>query len=369
MLKIRLLLITVLSAFLLTHGALFAQSELPGNWKTDTSQSLIDLDELKKGGPPKDGIPSIDDPEVVSGEEAGRWISDAEPVIALSVNGTARAYPLQIMIWHEIVNEKIGDKELLVTFCPLCYSAIVFDRVVNGEVLEFGVSGFLRHSDMIMFDRKTESLWQQFTGKAIVGDYVGTVLEQIPSQIISFSQFRKNYPEGRVLSKNTGYNRPYGRNPYSGYDDVNRTPFTENDTGKIPPMEKVIGVKVGEETRAYRYTLTEEERVINDTLNDTPIVVFHLKGAQSALDAPELSESKESGSTGAFKRVVGDKMLTFKYKSGKVKDNETGSEWSVTGKAIDGPLEGEQLAPVVSGDYFAFAWLVFWPETALYGDN
>lgn len=154
-----------------------SQAQSLQGWKTNTDKSLIDLGELKKGGPPKDGIPSIDSPKFVSPEEADSWIFAQEPVIALEYKGVARAYPLQILIWHEIVNEEIKGDPILVTFCPLCYSALVFDRTVNGETHEFGVSGFLRHSDLVMFDRKTETLWQQFTGKAIVGDYVGKTLK------------------------------------------------------------------------------------------------------------------------------------------------------------------------------------------------
>lgn len=346
----------------------FGQSRLLQGWKTNTDKALIELDELKRGGPPKDGIPSIDDPEFVSPDEAQSWLNYKEPVISVEYQGEARAYPLQILIWHEIVNDRIGGEPVLITFCPLCYSALVFDRTVGGKVLEFGVSGFLRHSDLVMYDRETETLWQQFTGKAIVGDYVGTRLKQIPSQIISFTQFRNNYPNGKVLSRNTGYNRNYGENPYTGYDDINNTPFfgAGNNDGRLPPMEKVIGVKVGDKTKGYPYSVTKKEGIIHDTLNNTALVVFHVDGAKSAMDAGKISDSREAGSTGVFKRTLNGELLTFKLESGAIVDRQTGSTWSVTGKALEGPMKGKQLDPVTSGDYFAFAWTVFWPETELY---
>jgi len=354
--------------FFLISSASYSQSNQLSGWKTNTEKSLIDLNELKKGGPPKDGIPSIDSPEFITAEVARSWIDDKEPVIAVTYQGKARAYPLQVLIWHEIVNDEINGEPILVTFCPLCYSALAFERTINDKVLEFGVSGFLRHSDLVMYDRKTESLWQQFNGKALVGDYVGTNLEQIPSQIISFAQFRNSYPNGKVLSRNTGYDRNYGTNPYAGYDDIDNTPLfgAGNSDGRLPPMQKVIGVRIGDKTKTYPYSASKKKKIIHDKINDTEIVVFHLDGARSALDAAKLSNSKEDGSTGAFQRVVDGRQLNFTLNDSGIIDRQTGSEWSVTGKAVSGPLKEKQLKPVNSGDYFAFAWLVFWPDTEIY---
>lgn len=341
--------------------------ELKG-WKTNITKKSIDLSELKAGGPPKDGIPSIDQPRFVSQNEAANWVESAEPVIAFTHHGEARAYPLQILIWHEIVNDQFNNTPVVITFCPLCYSAIVFDRRIDGVVHEFGVSGFLLHSDMIMFDRKTESLWQQFTGEALVGDYTGKNLKILPSQIISFKQFRDTYPLGKVLSKETGHARSYGNNPYAGYDDINNSPFfiDESSDGRLKPMEKVIGVRVDGNQRAYPYSITREERIINDSLNEAPIVIFHTDGATSALDASKISQSREDGSTGGFYRTVDEQTLTFSYTNGSISDNQTGSTWNISGMATDGPLKGHQLKPLIFGDYFAFAWLVFWPETEIY---
>jgi hypothetical protein len=366
MLSFKYALITVTIFLVMGIGFSQAQDNLPAEWETNTGKTLIDLDELIPGGPGKDGIPSIDNPEFVSADAAQSWISPNEPVIAVEYQDEARAYPLQILIWHEIVNDHIKGKPILVTFCPLCYSALVFERTVDGQVLEFGVSGFLRHSDLVMYDRKTETFWQQFTGKAIVGDYAGTWLKQINSQIISFEQFRNSYPSGKVLSRNTGHQRSYGDNPYTGYDDINNTPLVETDTEGLSPMEKVVGVQMGDRTKAYPYSITKKERIIHDTIADTSIVVFHVEGARSALDARKIAQSREDGSTGVFQQTIDGKRLTFEIRSGHIYDVQTDSRWNISGKAVEGPLKDKQLRPVTAGDYFAFAWMVFWPETELY---
>jgi len=356
-----------------------AQSSVPPEappalrqFDTDYSKHNIDLSTLMSGGPPKDGIPSVDNPSFVSVGEASNWVAPEEPVILLEHKGTARAYPLQILTHHEIVNDRIAGTPVAVTFCPLCYSALVFERTLGGEPVEFGVSGMLRNSDLVMYDRKTETLWQQLTGKGIVGDLAGQTLKQLPSQIVSFRQFGETHPDGEVLSRDTGHNRPYGRNPYAGYDDINNKPFAYRGPtdDRLPPMAKVVAVTIGDSYKAYPHSKTEEKRVIHDTVADRPLAVFHAPGAVSALDASQIAESKETGSTGVFDRRVDGRTLTFSYvDDGRFKDEETGSTWTVTGKAVDGPLKGTQLDRVQHGDYFAFAWFAFRPDAALYSDG
>lgn len=339
---------------------------------TDVSNATVDLSELKSGGPPKDGIPSIDDPSFVSIEAAGDWLAPQEPVITVELNGNARAYPLQILTHHEIVNDEIAGQPVAVTFCPLCYSAVAFERQLDGEPVTFGVSGLLRHSDLVMYDRRSETLWQQVTGNAIVGSRAGESLNILPAQILSFGQFADNYPDGQVLSRNTGYNRPYGQNPYAGYDDVDSSPFAYDGPtdDRLPPKEKVVTVEIGDTQKAYPHSHTREQKVINDEVGGHPLVVFHAPGAVSALDARRISESKEDGSTGVFDRNVGDRVLTFTdSENGQFRDTETGSTWSVAGKAVDGPLEGTQLDRIPHGDYFAFAWFAFRPDAILYKEG
>jgi hypothetical protein len=275
------------------------------------------------------------------------------------------------MTFHEIVNDEFGGSPILVTFCPLCSSAVAFSREVDGETLTFGVSGLLRHSDLVMFDRKTESLWQQVTGEAVVGSYTGTTLNRLPAQIISFEQFKENYPDGLVLSRETGFDRSYGQNPYVGYDDVSQRPFLYDGPldERLPPMEKVVAVGVDGTYKAYPHRITRKEHAIHDELRGRPIVVFHSEGAVSALDAAAISSGREIGSTGVFNRRVDGRTLHFDYDDGRFTDRETGSTWTITGEAVDGPLNGERLQPIEYGDYFSFAWFAFRPETKIYSGS
>jgi hypothetical protein len=355
--------------FLFTFGFYLSSADaqrLPG-FDTNLEKRSIDLNELIDGGPGKDGIPSIDDPQFVSQEAASEWLRGREPVISLEINGEARAYPIQILMWHEIANDEVGGVPVSVTFCPLCYSAIVFDRRHDGDVLEFGVSGLLRHSDMIMYDRKTESLWQQFSGEALVGDYTGDFLKIVPSQLISFDQFREAYPDAPVMSRETGHRRNYGENPYAGYDDINNSPFLLRDEvpDKISPMEKVIGVRTEKEVKGYTYSVTRKERVLHDTVGGEPIVIFHTDGMASALDNRTIHRSRDDGATGVFSPILDGEQLEFEYVNGNIRDKRTGSVWNISGRAVSGPLEGSRLETKIFGDYFAFAWLVFYPETEM----
>lgn len=363
----------LVTAMLMTMAVLTARAGAQGiegreGWKTDWSKRSIDLDELLSGGPPKDGIPSINHPVFVSINEASRWLAAQEPVIALAIEGVARAYPLQVMTWHEIALDDVGGVPVVVTFCPLCYSAVAYDRRVDGQVLTFGVSGMLRHSDLVMFDRQTESLWQQLNGEAIVGTYTGTRLQAVPAQIIAFEQFAQAYPGGTVLSRETGHTRDYGRNPYVGYDTIEERPFLYRGPRdeRLPPMEKVIAFSLGGVDKAYPHSLTRKQRVINDEVGGTPVVVFHDDGALSALDQSEISQSKEIGSTGVFEARLDGVRLTFGYQNGRFVDHQTNSAWDVTGLALTGAHKGRRLRPVPHGDFFSFAWFVFKPETMLY---
>jgi len=214
-----------MAALVLWAGAAMANPEewRQGEWpRTDFSRHSIDYSEIKSGGPPKDGIPAIDNPrfeDLKEGQEEG-WaagLADTEPVISFSVGSDARAYPLRVLMWHEIVNDTVGGEPVAVTYCPLCNAALVFERTVNGRVLDFGATGKLRHSDLVMYDRQTESWWQQFTGEAIVGEMTGSELKLIPSRLESFARFRERFSQGRVLVPNDPAARDYGANPYLGY--------------------------------------------------------------------------------------------------------------------------------------------------------
>lgn len=368
----RTVIVAVAFAFLVTSSWFTAADERPqsSGWRTNTSRRSVDLADFVSGGPPKDGIPSIDRPKFVGPDEAARWLGPNAPVIAVEEGGEARAYPLEILVWHEIVNDTIGDVPVAVTFCPLCYSAIVFDRRVGSRTLVFGVSGMLRHSDLVMFDRETESWWQQMTGEALVGEMTGTALSRIPAQIVGFSDFASAFQGSRVLSRDTGFVRDYGRNPYSGYDDTRRTPFAYEGPAdpRLRPMERVVAVEVDGQSKAYPYTTTSKRHVIADRIGKQDLVVFHIEGAVSALDAAVIASSRETGSTGVFDPLLEGRRLTFRFERGRIIDTATGSRWTILGQATDGPLKGRRLRRLEHGDYFAFAWLAFKPKTEIFGE-
>jgi len=341
------------------------------NWKTNFARHSVPFDEIMSGGVGRDGIPSIDAPEFISNTEAQEWLADNEPVIALEIDGDARAYPLQILTWHEIVNDTVGDVPVAVTFCPLCNSAIVFDRRVAGEIYEFGVSGLLRNSDLVMYDRTSESLWQQFTGEAIIGDLTGTQLTFLPSSLISFADFQAAYPEGQVLSQDTGFNRRYGVNPYTNYDAGGGTPFLfdgEIDE-RLPAMERVVAVTLTNPDGttvdiAYPLRSLAEAGVINDTEHN--LAVFHLPGTSSALGATQIAEGADVGATGVFDPRLDDQTLTFRREGATIVDEQTGSTWNILGEAISGALAGRQLTPIIHGNHFWFAWAAFHPDTLVH---
>ena len=335
-------------------------------WATDFSQSSVSPLDVTQGQT-KDGIPAIDVPSFLSVADVD-FLGDREPVVSVQVNGDVRAYPLQILTWHEIVNDNIGGRPIVVTFCPLCNTALAFDAVVDGQVLDFGVSGFLRNSDLIMYDRQTETWWQQVTGEGIVGSLTGTQLTPVSAQIVAWQDFRDSFPEGQVLSPITGFNRPYGNNPYPGYDDIDSSPFLfsgESD-GRLAAMERVVTVDLGDEVVAYPFATISELGVVHDKVGGTDIVVLHASGTASALDGANIANSRDVGASGVFSPAVDGQLLTFTRQDDGFVDNETGSVWNIFGEAISGELAGTQLEPIVSANHFWFAWAAFQPETRLW---
>lgn len=340
---------------------------LSANWETNWEKHTIPYDEFVSGGPPRDGIPSIENPEFISLHEAKDWLSPEEPVMVVDIDGDARAYPLQILIWHEIVNDVVGDKPVLISFCPLCNSAIVFDREANGEIYEFGTSGLLVNSDLVMYDRTTETLWQQLTGEAIVGDLVGNQLTMLTSSLVSFENFMSSFPDGIVMSRETGHDRKYGQNPYQGYDSRSSTLFSkEEDHGQLPAMERVVAVSLDNEDKAYPYSVLLEQPVIHDQIAGEDVVIFFKKGTASALDSKVIADGKDVGASGVFHQTVDGEKRTFTQDGNDIVDNETGSTWDIFGKATSGPLEGSQLEPIVHGNHFWFSWVAFKPSTDVY---
>ena len=281
------LVVTALAALGVALPALASpelwQREFP---RTDFSRHSVPYAEIFSGGPPRDGIPSIDEPRFVPIAEAA--LADQEAVVGLVLGGEARAYPLQVLMWHEIVNDEIAGVPVAVTWCPLCNTSVVFDRRMGERVLSFGTTGRLRHSDLVMYDRETESWWQQFLGEAIIGELTGSMLDAIPSRLESFASFKARTQGGVVLVPNDPTRRAYGRNPYVGYDSAN-APFLYR--GEMPagihPMARVV--RVGEE--AWSLDLLRTLKVIEAgdlRLSWTP-------GQSSALDAGRVADGLDVG--------------------------------------------------------------------------
>ena len=341
-------------------------------WATDWSRRTVDLDELIAGIPssdPRDVIPPLDSPEYESVAGAAEWLEGREPGVLVEFGDDVRFFPLRIMTFHEIVNDTIAGRPVVVTFCPLCNTAVVFDPTVQGDVLRFGVSGLLRFSDLVMWDSTTETLWQQITGEAIVGELAGTQLELLPSAVIGWDEFRTSFPEGQVLSRQTGFERNYGRNPYVGYSSSSRPFLFDGELDdRFPALERVVGVTVGDADKAFPFSVISGPRVVNDTVGGVPVAIFWGGDTADALDTANIAEGKTIGTGIAFDRRVGSDVLTFTANGDDTfTDTETGSTWDLLGRATHGPLAGEELDTVVHRNDFWFAWAAFNTGDPVYG--
>jgi len=346
-------------------------------WATDFSITSVPLSEIVSGGPPKDGIPAIERPRFEPVDAADRWLDDLDPVLVVEVGGSVKGYPLGILIWHEIVNDELSGVPLTVTFCPLCNTALVFDRRLDGRLLDFGTTGRLRQSDLVMYDRQTESWWQQAVGEAIVGVLTGERLVTVPANTLGWDRARQLYPDMRVLSRDTGFpsyesSGRYGQNPYREYDSGNgpyRRFFQGSFADDLPAMERVAAIDVGEGWAAGFGDL-QKTGVAHGAADDQAFVVFWVSGAASALDESRIASGRDVGQTAAFSRVFDDRTLTFAaMEDGRYRDRETGSTWDLAGRATDGPLKDSRLTPVPHGNHFWFAWTAFRPASAVWRSN
>ncbi len=347
----------------------------PANYwtKTNWKKRTVDLREITSGGPPPDGIPALDAPKFDSVAQADLWLEALEPLVVVELRGEARGYPLQILVWHEIVNDTVAGVPVLLTFCPLCNSAIAFERAMGSQVLDFGTTGNLRQSDLVMYDRQTESWWQQITGEAIVGDLAGALLRFLPAAIVSWQDFKDSFPQGKVLNQETGYSRAYGLNPYAGYDQIGSSPlpffFKGPPDGRLLPKERVVTVTLGGSDVAFPYTWLAQDRAVNYSLEGLDFVVLYEPTTRSALDADLIREGRSVGSTGVFKAVLDGRKLTFEAATpfpAAFKDRETRSTWNILGQATGGELKGKRLETLVHGTYFWFSWAAFKPDTIIY---
>jgi hypothetical protein len=327
---------------------------------------LIDPGDLLSGGPPPDGIPAIDEPKFLEPDQVD-FLDDVEPVMALQIGDDARAYPMQIMTWHEIVNDTVDGVPVAVTYCPLCNTAVAYDRRLDDRVLDFGTSGKLYNSALVMYDRQTESLWSHFTAQGIIGHLAGQELDVYPVAIVSWADWREAHPDGLVLSRDTGHERDYGRNPYPGYDDIDSPAFLFDGEvdDRLAAKERVIGIERDGDAVAVRLDELTERGVLEVDVGGTELAVWLEPGTASALDAGSVAAGKDVGSSGVFVPVVDGRTLSFQRSDDGFVDDQTGSRWNVLGQAVDGPLAGAALEPVVHVDTFWFAWGSFLPETRI----
>jgi hypothetical protein len=271
------------------------------------------------------------------------------------------------MTWHEIVNDTVDGVPVAVTYCPLCNTAIACDRRLGDRVLEFGTSGMLYNSALVMYDRQTESLWSHFTAQAIVGYLAGQELNQYAVDIVAWGAWRDAHPDGLVLSRDTGHERDYGRNPYPGYDDIDSPAFLfEGEVdGRLAAKELVVGIERGGDAVAVRTDELADAGALEVDVGGNRLVVWLDAGTASALDTGSVAGGRDVGSTGVFVPVADGRDLTFARTDEGFVDDQTASRWNVLGQAIDGPLAGTVLEPVIHVDTFWFAWGAFRPDTQI----
>ncbi len=261
----------------------------------ELGSASIPVDEIRRGGPPRDGIPSIDDPKFISVEEADDFLRDDELVLTIERDGDARAYPRRILEQHEIVNDSVAGDPLAITYCPLCGTGMVFARELKGRVFQFGVSGLLYNSDVLMYDRQTESLWSQLAAESVSGEMVGTPLSWLPSRMLRWGSWKLQHPDGRVLSRDTGHRRNYARKPYANYYRSQRTMFpVDRHREDLETKEWVYGVVVNGQAKAYRRRALPGGRRVSDTVGGQKVLIrfdpesleLEVKNAESGEEIP-----------------------------------------------------------------------------------
>jgi hypothetical protein len=337
--------------------------------RTDFSRRAVPLTDFVPAGPPRDGIPPIDHPQFVSVREAEVFLSPNEPVAVVELGGEARAYPLQILVWHEIVNDRIAGRPVAVTYCPLCNSTVAFSRALGDRTLDFGTTGVLRNSDLVMYDRQTSTWWQQLTGEAVVGELTGRRLRPVGSQILPWRGFRRLHPDGRVLSRQTGFDRAYGSTPYVLYERSNEPYlFRGRIDETLPATERVAAVPLGSgRAVVYPFSRLRLEAPVNDALDGRPIVVFFDPRVASPLDDAMIAEGARVGAAAVFSRSHDGVTLSFEAgtRPGTFRDRSTNSSWTMTGRAVAGPLAGRRLRPLRHDDQFWFALAAFFPKAEI----
>lgn len=333
-------------------------------WRTDFESYTVHPDSLVRFGP-RDAIPALSDPAFESQASASAWLEGREPVVVVSVRGDTRAYPVQILMQHDVVNDVVGGTPVAVTFCLLCGSAIAYDRRFDGQVLEFGVAGVLHNSNVVIYDRQTETFWAQAVGSGLVGRYAGSMLDFLYAPTLPFAEFRSEYPDAPVLSRETGYDRDYGRGRLLDYED--RGPlerfFRRDVDVRLPAKERVLVIDREGEQVAFPFRALTEQRVLEATVAGEPVVAFWAPGTAS-IYSERTADGADVGAAVGFSPVVDGERLRFRpYGEDRFRDRETATVWSLSGLATEGPLAGRRLRQVDEGVHFWFAWAAYRPRT------
>ncbi len=337
-------------------------------------EPLVSPLDVLSGGPAPDGIPSVDAPEFERATDV-EFLQPQEAVVTLTLNGDARAYPVQVLLWHEIVNDTVGGEPVTITYCPLCNTAIGYYRQLGDRILDFGTSGRLYNSALVMYDRQTESLWAHYTGQAIAGALTGSQLELIPVATVAFETFLDEHPNGLVMTRPGGFGRSYGTNPYVNYDSPDGNPFLFGGVPNpsLPPQTRVLVIRHGGTSLAVQHGTLQSQGVLSLDLDGSQVVAFHLPGTATPIQNQQVAFGRDVGATGVFDPTVDGQMLTFTPQPDAassdgpeaVVDDQTGSTWSILGRALDGPLAGTQLQPIEHIDTFWFAAAAYYPDIEL----
>ncbi|MFA6130755.1 MAG: DUF3179 domain-containing protein [Patescibacteria group bacterium] len=312
---------------------------------------LIPPEDIYDYGQSAEDLPALTDPLFVSVDEADAYLAEEVSGIDVEVGGVHRFYSYQILNWHEVVNDTFGDEKFLVTLCPLCRSAVVYDRSVDGIDLTFNSDGRVYNNNVLLRDAETDSLWLQLRGLAVSGEKIGTQLSIYPSVTMTWAEWKEAYPNGEVLSNETGYVRDYARHPYANYDTAETIYFPLNHEDNIVAKKWLLTGYVNErETIAFVNTIMKGFVVSNETVGGKPIVAF------SNADGNQIH---------VFDASVNGETLTFAYdfETKKITDTKTNSVWSLEGLATSGSLRGTQLVLLPTQEAFWMCWVSQYPKT------
>lgn len=378
----KLKLLFAFIAFQVLAMSLYAQDKASlsenKNWSNiDTAKHTVPLKEFMVYQLGNYELPTLDRKVFVDKNRTDQFLFNKEPVIAVEINGEAKAYPLSVLRYYEILNDVAGGVPILLTYCSLCNSAIAFDRRLNyagvDHVLDFVYPKIVRQSNMVVKDKQTNTLWQQFDGNAVVGNLSGTTLKQAPFVLMSYQDFFINYPKGKILTPESDpkmqFYKGYLMNPDVGYADLNREPhfFTLKPDPRLAPKEPVIVLKLKDQFFVYPFSSLSKENTLRDNPGGVDIVIFYNPSMVSILDKELIRESKEIGYAIAYSPIVKGKTLKFLKIENGFKDTKTSSVWNMMGKCTEGKLKGEKLQEIPYTQTFAFTILAFHPNAVVFG--